>query len=181
MIISIKEIRNFIISILIPLIIGYLSNILANLLSGLSISTYYSQLIKPSFAPPGIIFPIVWTILYVLMGISSYIIFKKGFDLSKVKDAIFYYCLQLALNFTWSILFFGLDLRFTALITLILLIIIVLIMMYKFAKIDKKAMYINIPYLIWLVYALFLNYFIYNNNISYNIILNYFISYNNIF
>ena len=160
MIISIKEIRNFIISILIPLIIGYLSNILANLLSGLSISTYYSQLIKPSFAPPGIIFPIVWTILYVLMGISSYIIFKKGFDLSKVKDAIFYYCLQLALNFTWSILFFCLDLRFTALITLILLIIIVLIMMYKFAKIDKKAMYINIPYLIWLVYALFLNYFI---------------------
>ena len=149
LIISIKEIRNFIISILIPLIIGYLSNILANLLSGLSISTYYSQLIKPSFAPPGIIFPIVWTILYVLMGISSYIIFKKGFDLSKVKDAIFYYCLQLALNFTWSILFFGLDLRFTA-----------LIMMYKFAKIDKKAMYINIPYLIWLVYALFLNYFI---------------------
>ena len=94
------------------------------------------------------------------MGISSYIIFKKGFDLSKVKDAIFYYCLQLALNFTWSILFFGLDLRFTALITLILLIIIVLIMMYKFSKIDKKAMYINIPYLIWLVYALFLNYFI---------------------
>jgi len=160
LIISIKEIRNFIISILIPLIIGYLSNILANLLSGLSISTYYSQLIKPSFAPPGIIFPIVWTILYVLMGISSYIIFKKGFDLSKVKDAIFYYCLQLALNFIWSILFFGLDLRFTALITLILLIIIVLIMMYKFAKIDKKAMYINIPYLIWLVYALFLNYFI---------------------
>ena len=155
LIISIKEIRNFIISILIPLIIGYLSNILANLLSGLSISTYYSQLIKPSFAPPGIIFPIVWTILYVLMGISSYIIFKKGFDLSKVKDAIFYYCLQLALNFTWSILFFGLDLRFTALITLILL-----IMMYKFSKIDKKAMYINIPYLIWLVYALFLNYFI---------------------
>ena len=66
---------------------------------------------------------------------------KKGFDLSKVKDAIFYYCLQLALNFIWSILFFGLDLRFTALITLILLIIIVLIMMYKFSKIDKKAIY----------------------------------------
>ena len=160
MIISIKEVRNFIISILIPLIIGYLSNFLSNLLSGLSTSTYYSQLIKPSFAPPGILFPIVWTILYVLMGISSYKILKKGHELSKVKDAMFYYWLQLALNFLWSILFFGLDLRFTALIDLVLLIIVVSIMMYKFYKIDKKAMYLNIPYLVWLFYALFLNYFV---------------------
>ena len=160
MIISIKEVRNFIISILIPLIIGYLSNFLSNLLSGLSTSTYYSQLIKPSFAPPGILFPIVWTILYVLMGISSYKILKKGYELSKVKDAMFYYWLQLALNFLWSILFFGLDLRFTALIDLVLLIIVVSIMMYKFYKIDKKAMYLNIPYLVWLFYALFLNYFV---------------------
>lgn len=164
MIISIKEIRNFIISILIPLIVGYLSSTLANLLSGLSTSTYYSQLIKPSFAPPGIVFPIVWTILYILMGISSYKIFKKGYQLTKVKDAMFYYCLQLALNFVWSILFFGLDLRFTALVALVLLIIVVLIMMYKFAKIDKKSMYLNIPYLIWLFYALFLNYFIWMIN-----------------
>ena len=78
LIISIKEVRNFIISILIPLIIGYLSNSLSSLLSGVSTSQYYSQLIKPSFAPPGYIFPIVWTILYVLMGISAYKILKKG-------------------------------------------------------------------------------------------------------
>lgn len=146
------------------MIVGYLSSTLANLLSGLSTSTYYSQLIKPSFAPPGIVFPIVWTILYILMGISSYKIFKKGYQLTKVKDAMFYYCLQLALNFVWSILFFGLDLRFTALVALVLLIIVVLIMMYKFAKIDKKSMYLNIPYLIWLFYALFLNYFIWMIN-----------------
>lgn len=160
MIISIKEVRNFIISILIPLIIGYLSNILSNLLQGLSTSTYYSQLIKPSFAPPGFLFPIVWTILYILMGISAYKILKKGQDLSKVKDAMFYYWLQLALNFLWSILFFGLQLRFTALIDLAILIVVVSIMMYKFYKIDKIATYLNIPYLIWLFYALFLNYFV---------------------
>lgn len=159
LIISIKEVRNFIISILIPLIVGYLSNTLSNLLAGLSTSTYYSQLIKPSFAPPGILFPIVWTILYILMGISSYKIFKKGYDLPKVKDAMFYYWLQLGLNFIWSILFFGLGLRFTALVDLILLIIVVSIMIYKFGKIDKKAMYLNIPYLIWLLYAFVLNYF----------------------
>ncbi|WP_330616171.1 TspO/MBR family protein [Romboutsia sp. 13368] len=134
MIISIKEVRNFIISILIPLIIGYLSNSLSSLLSGVSTSQYYSQLIKPSFAPPGYIFPIAWTILYVLMGISSYKILKKGSTLSKVKDAMFYYWLQLGLNFIWSILFFGLGLRFTALVDLILLIIVLIIMIYKFYK-----------------------------------------------
>lgn len=164
MIISIKEIRNFIISVLIPLIIGYLSNALSSLLSRLSTSTYYSQLIKPSFAPPGYIFPIVWTILYILMGISAYKILKKGSDLSKVKDAMFYYWLQLGLNFVWSILFFGLGLRFTALVDLILLIIVVMIMVYKFYKLDKKAAYLNIPYIIWLLYAAVLNYFVWMIN-----------------
>ena len=159
MIISIKEVRNFIISILIPLIIGYLSNALSSLLSGVSTAQYYSQLIKPSFAPPGYIFPIVWTILYVLMGISAYKILKKGSNLSKVKDAMFYYWLQLGLNFMWSILFFGLGLRFTALVDLILLLIVLIIMIYKFYKLDKKAAYLNIPYVIWILYAGFLNYF----------------------
>ncbi len=164
MIISIKEVRNFIVSVLIPLIIGYLSSNLSSLISGISVSTYYSQLIKPSFAPPSFIFPIVWTTLYVLMGISAYIILKKGYDLSKVKDAMFYYWLQLILNFIWTILFFGLDLRFTALVALALLVIVVAIMIYKFNKLDKRAAYLNIPYLIWLLYALFLNYFIWMIN-----------------
>lgn len=159
MIISIKEVRNFIISILIPLIIGYLSNSLSNLLSGVSTSQYYSQLIKPSFAPPGYIFPIAWTILYILMGISAYKISKKEYNSSKVKDAMFYYWLQLGLNFLWSILFFGLGLRFTALVDLILLLIVLIIMIYKFYKLDKKAAYLNIPYVIWILYAGVLNYF----------------------
>ncbi|MGL5329996.1 MAG: TspO/MBR family protein, partial [Peptostreptococcaceae bacterium] len=77
MIISIKEIRNFLISILIPILIGYCSSALAELVSGLSTSEYYSQLIKPGFSPPSYVFPIIWTILYTLMGISAYIVMKK--------------------------------------------------------------------------------------------------------
>lgn len=164
MIISIKEIRNFLISILIPLLVGYCSSAIGNLLAGLDVSTYYSQLIKPGFAPPGYVFPIVWTILYTLMGISSYIVMKNGYDLYKVKDGMFYYWLQLFLNFIWSILFFGLDLRFTSLIVIAMLLIVVSIMIYKFYKINKAAAYINIPYLLWLLYALFLNYYIWMIN-----------------
>ena len=154
MIISVKEIRNFLINIFIPLIIGYLSSILTD------ISTYYLQLTKPSFAPPAFIFPIVWTILYILMGISSYLILRKGYNLPKVRDAIFYYGLQLVLNFIWSILFFGFGLRFTALIDIIIMILVSIIMISKFSKIDKRSGYINLIYLMWLVYAGFLNYFI---------------------
>jgi len=160
LIISVKEIRRFIISVLIPLLVGFSSSYVSQFLAKIDTTTYYSQLIKPSFAPPSFIFPIAWTILYVLMGISAYLIMKKGQDLPKVKDAMFYYWLQLGLNFLWSILFFGLDLRFTALVNIGLLIIVVIIMIIKFAKIDKRAAYLNIPYLIWLFYAFVLNYFI---------------------
>ncbi|MGL6106589.1 TspO/MBR family protein [Romboutsia sp.] len=160
MIISVKEVKNFLISVFIPLAIGYTSSFLSRLLAGESTTTYYSQLIKPGFAPPSFVFPLVWTILFILMGISVYIIMKNGYEKPKVRDAMFYYWLQLGLVFLWSILFFGLDLRFTALIDLIILIIVVVMMILKFIKIDKKAAYLNIPYLIWLLYALFLNYFI---------------------
>ena len=160
MIISVKEIKKYIFSVLIPLLIGYLSNILAKIISGVDTTTYYHELIKPGFAPPGIIFPIVWTILFILMGTSSYIILSQRKNELKTKDAMFYYWLQLALNFLWSILFFGLQLRLTALIDLILLLVFLVIMVYKFYKIKPIAAYLNIPYILWLIYAGVLNYFV---------------------
>lgn len=160
MIISVKEIKNFLISVLIPLLVGVTSSLISTLLSGQSLAVYYSQLIKPGFAPPSYVFPIVWTLLFILMGISAYIIMKKGYELPKVIDAMFYYKLQLGLAFLWSILFFGFDLRLTALIDLAILIIIVIIMIIKFYKLDKRATYLNIPYLVWISYALLLNYYI---------------------
>ena len=160
MIISVKEIKKYIFSVLIPLLIGYLSNILAKIISGVDTTTYYHELIKPGFAPSGIIFPIVWTILFILMGTSSYIILSQRKNELKTKDAMFYYWLQLALNFLWSILFFGLQLRLTALIDLILLLAFLVIMVYKFYKIKPIAAYLNIPYILWLIYAGVLNYFV---------------------
>lgn len=164
MIISAKDLRNFIVCVSIPLIVGILSGSVSNIIAGTTTTTAYAELLKPGFFPPPIVFPIVWTILYILMGISSYLIYKKGYSSLKVKDASFYYWLQLALNFIWSILFFGLGLRFTALITLGLLIIVVMTMIIKFAKVDKRAAYMNLPYLAWLFYAFFLNYVIWSIN-----------------
>lgn len=160
LIISVKEVKKFVCCVLIPLLIGYLSNILSQLINGVDISTYYQELIKPGFAPPGKLFPVVWTILFILMGISSYLILSHKKDDMKIKDAMFYYWLQLGLNFLWTILFFGFQLRLTALIDLVLIIILVAIMIKKFYKLEPKAAYLNIPYFIWLIYAFILNYFV---------------------
>ena len=160
MIISVKEIKKYIYCVLIPLLVGYLSSILAQAVNGIDTMTYYQNLIKPGFAPPAIVFPIVWIVIYILMGTSSYIILSQNKKETKTKDATFYYWMQLGLNFLWSIFFFGFQLRLTALVDLILLFVFVIIMIYKFYKIDKIAAYLNIPYIVWLFYAMILNYFI---------------------
>lgn len=160
LIVSVKEVKKYIYCVLIPLLVGYLSNILAQAINGVDIMTYYNELIKPGFAPKGIVFPIVWVMLYILMGTSSYIILSQKKNSLKIKDAMFYFGAQLGLNFLWVILFFGFQLRLTALVDLILLFIFVLIMAYKFYKMKPMSAYLNIPYILWLIYILILNYFI---------------------
>ena len=160
MIISVKEIKKFLICVAIPLLTGFLSSMIAVLLSQTSFQMQYAQLIKPDFAPSAGLFPIIWPILYILMGISAYIIRSSNKSTQKINDAMFLYYLQLALNFLWSILFFGLNLRFVALIESILLTFILAIMIYRFYKIDQRASIINIPYLLWMVFVNFLSYFI---------------------
>lgn len=164
LIISVRDVRNFLISILIPLLVGATSYMLSIIIGKITNVAMYSDLIKPTFAPPALVFPIVWTILYILMGIAAYKIWKLGYDRIPVRDSLFYYNLQLFLNFIWSILFFGLGLRLTALIDLLLLIVVVIIMNLKFNKINKKTAYLNIPYLLWLTYAGVLNYYVWMLN-----------------
>ncbi|MDY5211653.1 TspO/MBR family protein [Intestinibacter sp.] len=160
MIISVKEIKKFIICVAIPLLTGILSSTIAVLLSQTSFEMQYLQLIKPDFAPPSTVYPIIWPILYILMGISAYIIKSSKKSTQKINDAMFLYYVQLVLNFLWSILFFGLNLRFVAFVDSILLGLVLIAMIYKFYKIDQRASLINIPYLLWIFFVIFLSYFI---------------------
>ena len=150
------KIRNksaLIISILIPLAVGSMSALFSgNMLS-------YSILDKPAFSPPGFIFPIVWTILYILMGISSYIVYSSN-NPNKPK-ALLIYGIQLFFNFCWSIIFFGLDLYLFAFIWLIALIFIIIIMIRQFYIVSPLAAYLQIPYLIWCIFAAYLNFSIF--------------------
>lgn len=112
-------------------------------------------LIKPLFYPPNILFPIVWTILYFLISISFYVVSKEDNPPYKI------YFLQLIVNSLWTVIFFGLKLRLLAFFWLMLLIILVAIMFVKFYNRNKKSAYLLVPYMIWLVFAGYLNLAIY--------------------
>lgn len=118
----------------------------------------FALLQKPPLAPPGILFPIVWTILYTLMGISYGRLRTKGLTDEKVNQV---YYLQLVINALWSIFFFSLEWRLFSFFWIILLIIAVIVMIREFYARDKAAGLLQIPYLIWLLFAAYLNLTIY--------------------
>ncbi len=124
-------------------------------------TSFYNKLVKP-IDIPSYIFPIVWTILYLLMSISAYLISESNdFD----KDiALAIYFIQLTVNSFWTLFFFGFNFYLFSAFWIILLIVLVALMIYKFYKINKISGYLNIPYLLWLLFALYLNYMIYYLN-----------------
>lgn len=113
----------------------------------------YSSLNKPLLSPPSIVFPIAWTIIYLLIGIA-YLIYQKN---NNNKETIRIYYIQLFLNFLWSIIFFNLKWRLFSIIWIILLIVTVIILMKKFKIEEKISYYLFIPYLLWLLFATYLN------------------------
>lgn len=143
-----SQLKIYVKSILIPVAVGLIIGAIT------SSSIEYNTLIKPVIAPPSILFPIIWTILYVLMGISYGILESKSLVNDQIK--IIYY-LQLFVNALWSIFFFTLEWRLFAFIWLLILIILVSIMIIKFYKKDKVAGLLQIPYLLWLLFAAYLN------------------------
>ena len=118
----------------------------------------FKDLSKP-INVPGVLFPIVWSILYLLMSISCYLIVQSN-DKDK-KEGIILYAIQLVINSLWTLIFFGLGAYLLSFILIIILLIVAIIMLAKFYNINKIAMYINIPYVLWLLFAAYLNLGIY--------------------
>ena len=138
--------------IVIPLLIGVISAAFTD--RGMEI---FEQINKPALSPPGWVFPIVWTILYTLMGISSYLILTSGADQEEIRRAISVYVYQLLVNFLWPTFFFNFGWYFFSFLWLILLWVLVFIMIRKFFEISKLAAYLNMPYILWLTFAAYLN------------------------
>ncbi len=121
----------------------------------------YKNYNRPILSPPGWLFPIVWSILFVLMAISAYIIYTSDATKKEKTDALFLYFLQLVINFFWTIIFFTFDQVLLGFLWIILLWIVVIFMMVAFFKIKPIAAYLQIPYILWLSFAAYLNLGIY--------------------
>ncbi len=115
----------------------------------------YRYLVQPPLSPPALLFPIVWTVLYTLMGISASIIWNSK-DENK-ETAIVIYAVQLAVNFLWPIFFFVFEARFLAFLWLLLLIFLVFLMIKHFCEISSLAAWLQLPYFAWLLFAAYLN------------------------
>ena len=130
---------------------GFLGSLLGGNMSS------FKTLKKPFFTPPSIAFPIIWTMLYILMGVSSYLICCNKTDKKFKKRACFFYLIQLLVNTLWSLFFFRFGWYLFAFFWLLLLIALVIVMIIKFYKLKPLAAYLQVPYLLWLIIAGILN------------------------
>ena len=148
-----QNLYDMIISILIPVAVGSISALISR------IPGRYAGIQQPPFSPPAIVFPIVWTVLYILMGISAYMI-SRSEDARKSR-ALSVYALQLFFNFFWSILFFRFSWYLPAFFWLAAMSVLILIMIFRFFQIKPLAAYLQIPYLFWCLFAAHLTFGVY--------------------
>ncbi len=144
--------KKLLISVAIPLAVGGLS-------AALTAGSYqqFQELRQPPFSPPAWLFPVAWTVLYVLMGVASYLIWTAITTYEKRKQALAVYGAQLFFNFVWSIIFFNLQEYFFALVWLVALWLLIYITYVQFKPINKAAAWLLVPYLIWVAFAGYLN------------------------
>lgn len=148
--------KPLIISLLISLGVGALSGFLTK-----GSMKIYQSLIQPPLAPPPWVFPVVWTVLYILMGISAYLVFMSHAPEAQKATALTIYALQLAVNFIWPILFFNLGWILFAFFWLLLLIVLIVWMIVLFRRVSPLAAYLQVPYLVWTIFAGYLNWGVY--------------------
>ena len=148
-------------SVLIPLCIGGLSA----LVTKNTMKTYLSMN-KPPLSPPGWMFPVVWTILYVMMGVAAYFVITSGADSSLIRKAMMLYAAQLIFNFFWSILFFKLSLYLFAFIELMAMWAIIIVCTVFFFLASRTAGLLMLPYLLWSTFAAYLNFAVYRLSVT---------------
>ncbi|WP_343488032.1 TspO/MBR family protein [Allomuricauda sp. d1] len=141
-----------------------LVGLIASFATQSSVNDWYASLNKPSFNPPNWLFAPVWTILYILMGAAAGIVWSKGFYHLWVKTALYHFGFQLLFNALWSIVFFGFQNPFWALMVIFMLLILIVLTIRWFKIVSDLAAWLMVPYLLWVCFAAVLNYKIWEMN-----------------
>jgi len=138
--------------------------VLSGIFTADSVETWYATLIKPSFSPPDIAFPVVWSALYIAMAIAVYIVWYRRKQYQEAKKALWFFVLQLVLNYSWTAIFFGLKSPGLALVWIVLLLAAIITTMIYFWRVSYISFWIMMPYLIWVIFATVLNASIFSLN-----------------
>ena len=148
--------KTLIFALAIPLGVG----VLAALLTGGGMADY-GDMIKPPLSPPGWLFPVVWTVLYLLMGYAAYLVYTSKADPAQKQSALRAYAAQLVANFLWPLVFFGLKWYLAAFFVLLVLWVLIYITIRRFSAINERAGDLLIPYILWVTFAGYLNFGVY--------------------
>ncbi|MDD3531182.1 MAG: tryptophan-rich sensory protein [Candidatus Pacebacteria bacterium] len=144
--------------LIISVAVSELAGVIGTVFTVSSIPTWYAALTKPVLNPPAWVFGPVWTLLYALMGVALFLVWKNGFDRRGVKIAVGIFACQLILNTLWSIIFFGLHALGTAFVEIIFLWFSIVATIWTFAKVSQPAAWLLVPYIAWVSFASYLNY-----------------------
>lgn len=145
------KLKHLLICLAVPLTVGGVATLLSGGMSD------FDQLRQPPLSPPGWLFPIVWTILYLAMGYASYRVLESDAPQPKKQNALTLYGVQLFFNFLWPLVFFRLELYLTAFLILVVLWLLILLTIRSFSRIDDTASDLLLPYLLWVTFAGYLN------------------------
>ena len=149
----VNNVFKLVVAIALPVVIGGLSGFA----TARGVSTWYPTLVKPSFNPPSWVFGPVWTVLYIMMGVSAYLVWRQGLDVDGVRVALAVFVVQLALNGLWSILFFGMQQPGWALVEIIVLWVAIGATILLFWRVVPAAGVLLLPYWAWVSFATILN------------------------
>jgi len=151
--VSVKDIIKLVVSVVVCLAAGAIGSVFTRS----AIPTWYATLVKPPFNPPNWLFAPVWTLLYILMGVSAFLVWRKGLENRQVRAALIIFLVQLILNTLWSVVFFGLESPLYGLIVIVILWAAILITVIMFFRISRLASILLWPYLAWVSFAAILN------------------------
>jgi len=156
--------RGAVVKLISSILLCQMVGIIGSIFTSSSVSTWYPRLVKPAFTPPGWLFAPVWTTLYLLMGLSLFLMLVKGREKGRLRISLPLFAAQLVLNGAWSYLFFGLRNPLYGLIGIILLWIMILLTIVEASKVSRAAAALLLPYLAWVTIAATLNFYIWRLN-----------------
>ncbi len=151
---------NNILKLITAIVLSEMAGVIGSIFTVSSIPTWYATLARPELSPPNWIFGPVWTTLFALMGIAAFLVWQKGLNRRDIQVALSIFIIQLVLNTLWSIIFFGMQNPGAAFVEIIILWLAILATIIRFSKISRVAAWLLVPYILWVTFAGYLNYFI---------------------